>query len=213
MCLPCHLLLVPCNAWASCKLSCTHHQECMGNAWEFMDFFQCYGCSTSGNTHCKGGYIINPHQYTYLGLGWTTVEKCICRSRILVEDKVVEATVGMAEKMKKLPKYNTSSWSTMEAKFMAWGFEVAQETWPLENLHSRKRCHVGSHVIFSFMLEVLQRINLGHSVTPHHKEPICNKPDCSIPISCIGPFLNNALLHHRSKVALNSHNRYTSIPC
>ena len=89
MCLPCHLLLVPCNAWASCELSCTHHQECMGNAWEFMDFFQCYGCSTSGNTHCKGGYIINPRQYTHLGLGWTTVEKCICRSRISVKDKVV----------------------------------------------------------------------------------------------------------------------------
>ena len=66
----------------------------------------------------------------------------------------------LADKMEKRKK-KTSSWSSWRFKFRVWGLEVAQETF------NKKCCHVGNHVIFSFMLEILHRGSLGCSVNPN----------------------------------------------
>ena len=58
----------------------------------------------------------------------------------------------------------TSSWKSPEVKFLVQGFEVAQENWPPKNSSNKKCYHVGSHVVFSSMLEVLHQRSLGCSV-------------------------------------------------
>lgn len=58
-----------------------------------------------------------------------------------------------------------SSWRSLKAKFIVWGFEVAQEPRPLKNsIGQKKHYHVDSHVILSSTLEILHRGNLDHSV-------------------------------------------------
>ena len=64
------------------------------------------------------------------------------------------------------------SWSSLEAEFLDMGFEVTQGTWPLENSHSRKCCHVDIQVIFPSTLEILYWSIIGHNVHPIVEEPI-----------------------------------------
>ena len=58
-----------------------------------------------------------------------------------------EVTVGMTDKVEKA-ETNVSSWSSMKVKFLVQGFEVAQETSPLENSLNKKCYHVGIRIIF-----------------------------------------------------------------
>ena len=60
-----------------------------------------------------------------------------------------------------------SSRSSLHAKFLVQGFEVAIEIWPPENSPSKKCCHVGNHFIFASMYKVLHQRILGCSVNYH----------------------------------------------
>ena len=48
--------------------------------------------------------------------------------KVLTQRNLFEATTGVANKMEKTHKQNTSIWSSPEVKFLVQGFEVAQET-------------------------------------------------------------------------------------
>ena len=74
--------------------------------------------------------------------------------KVLTQRNLFEATTGVANKMEKTHKQNTSIWSSPEVKFLVQGFEVAQETWRPENSPSKKCRHVGIPVIFSSMYNV-----------------------------------------------------------
>ena len=72
------------------------------------------------------------------------------------------------------------------------GFNVAQETWPLENSPINKCCHIGSHVIISSMREDFHWRNLGSIRALASGNPFCNWSHCSIPLE----FLIDAFLHY-----------------
>jgi hypothetical protein len=67
------------------------------------------------------------------------MKKCTGRSRILVQENVFKATIGMADKMEKRKRKRPrpSGWSYLEVKCLVQGFVVAQETLPLKNSPSK----------------------------------------------------------------------------
>ena len=58
------------------------------------------------------------------------VKKCNGWSRISALDKVVLGKGRYGRNDEQTFQNIVSSWSSVEAKFLVWGFEVAQETWP-----------------------------------------------------------------------------------
>ena len=64
-------------------------------------------------------------------------------------------------------KYNILLKVVLDEKpsFLSW-VETRQEAWPVVKNSLKKCCHLGCHVIFSSMLEVLHQTRVGHSVNP-----------------------------------------------
>ena len=83
------------------------------------------------------------------------VKQCTNQSWISAQGKVIWGNGWYDGQDEKNSKKKVSNLSSLEAKFLVWGFEVAQKTWPPENSPNKKCCHVGNHVIFSSMIEVL----------------------------------------------------------
>ena len=88
-----------------------------------------------------------------------------------------------------------SSWGSPEVKFLVWGFQVAQEPWPLETPLLKSVRHVGIHVIFSSMYNVLHQRTLGRSVKHHWRRVLLSANRLGIPQE----FMTGGLLHRSVK--------------
>ena len=101
--------------------------------------------------------------------------------------RLLEVSVGTADRMEIAKITNAPTWSSPEAKFLGRGLEVAQETWAPENSPSKKCCHV----IFSFIFEVLHRGSLDCGVNTNWWRTHFVASYCFAPL--VKKFLTNAL--------------------